>query len=162
MNEDEMKILKLMNEMTARTDMNEFAKKLGLSSADIMQQMQDLAKEGYLRKIGTGFAITEKGKMTLKAMMTLPEGKEFRFYLALGQPTNLYARTINEFRHHALGVDVASLEFHLYRGDLENWFRTSVAEPSFAEELVKIRKTNLRGEELRKAILKAVDIKFGV
>jgi len=158
--EERMKILKFMNEMTTRTDINEFARKIGLTSAQIMQHMQELAKEGYLKKVGNGFAITEKGRNALKALTPLPENLTFRFYIALGQPLSLHARTVKELRDAALKVDATSLEFHLYRGDFENWFRTSVADPAFADELAKTGKKNLKGEELRKALLKALDDNF--
>ncbi len=148
--------------MTTRTDMNEFAKKLGLSSTQIMQQMQELAKEGYLKKVGSGFSITNKGKTTLKAATPVHENQKFQFYLALGKPTNFYALTVEEFRDGTLKVDAASLEFHFSRGDFENWFRTSIGEPLFADELAKVGKMNLRGEELRKAVLKALDVKFNL
>jgi len=149
-----------MSEMKTRIDMGEFARKVGLSSAQIAQHMQDLASAGYLKKVGGGFAITEKGKAALKYETVLPENSKFRFYLSEGNPTDFYAASVKEFRENVLKVDAAALEFHLNRGDFENWFQSSIADSSFADELVKIKKMNLSGEELRKAILKAIDLKY--
>ncbi len=122
--------------------------------------MQDLAGQGYLKKVGGGFAITPKGKGVLKYEEILPENLKFHFYLAEGTPTNLQAGSVREFRENVLKAEAASLEFHLNRGDFENWFRTSIVDFPFTDELAKIKKMNLSGEELRKAILKAVDLKY--
>ena len=160
--DEKLKILKFMSEMTARVDTNEFAQKVGLAPPHLIQFMQELSKEGYLKKVGGGFAITEKGKTALKAVTPLPEKLRFKFFLDLGKPADVHAATVKEFREDVFKVSETSLEFHLYRGDFENWFRTAVGDSAFADELAKIKKTNLKGEELRKALLKAVDLKFGV
>jgi DNA-binding Lrp family transcriptional regulator len=157
-----MKILKFMSEMTVRTDMNEFAHKMGLSPNEILQDMQDLAKEGFLKKIGGGYAITEKGKAILRAFTAVPENMRFQFYTSLGNPTSLSAGSIKEFHDAALKVDADSLEFHLYRGDFENWFRTAINDEDFAGELATIKKTDLKGEELKKAIVKATNLKYNL
>ena len=162
MNEAQTKILKFMSEMTARTDMNEFARKLGLTQGQILQDMQELAKEGFLKKIGSGYAVTDKGKMALRVVAPVAEELKFEFYTSTGNPTGLSARSIKEFHDVALDVDSVSLEFHLYRGDFENWFRTTMVDLAFADELAIIRKTDLRGEELKKAIAKATSLKYSL
>jgi hypothetical protein len=159
--EEQMKILKAVNEMTTRTDMNEFAKKIGLTPAQIMQQMQELSCVGYLKKVGGGFAITEKGKNAIKSVTLLSENLKFQFYLGLGEPTDFLAKTVKEFFDDTLKVDAKSLEFHVYRGDFENWFRTAVSDLAFADELAKIKKKNLKGEELRKALTAALEQRYG-
>lgn len=160
--EEQMRILKFMNEMTGRVDMNEFAKKMGLTSSQIMQHMQELAQEGFLKKVGGGFAITEKGKNALKVAAPVPGNMRFNFYIAIGQPTGMSAETIREFHDLVLKVDVASLEFHLGRGDFENWFRLAVVDAGFADELVKMKKADLKGEDLRKAIAKAAEARYSL
>jgi DNA-binding Lrp family transcriptional regulator len=160
--EAQMKILKFMSEMTARTDMNEFANKMGLTPNEILKDMQELAKEGFLKKIGGGYALTEKGKTALRAFTPVQENMRFQFYTGLGHSTGLSAGNVIEFRDAALKVDVTSLEFHLYRGDFETWFRTAINDEAFADELTTIRKTDLRGEELKKAIAKATNLKYNL
>ncbi len=59
-------------------------------------------------------------------------------------------------------MDADSLEFHLYRGDFENWFRTTLNDEVFADELATIKKTDLKGEELKKAIAKATNLKYNL
>ena len=90
-----MKILKFMNEMTGHVDMSEFAKKTGLTSTQIAQDMQSLAKDGYLKKVGGGFTITAKGKDALKATAVLPSNLRFEFYLLFVNPP-VYRRLLSK------------------------------------------------------------------
>jgi predicted transcriptional regulator len=158
--DEQFRILKFMSEMTARTDTNAFSQKMGLTSAQLVHYMHELVKQGYLKKVGEGFAMTEKGKKALKSVKPLPENLRFQFYIAVGEPTNLHAASVKEFHDHVLKVDAVSLEFHVYRGDFENWFQTAVSDAAFSEELSKLKKKNLRGEELRKALTKAIEAEF--
>ena len=158
--EEQITILKFMNEMTGHVDMNEFAKKTGLTSNSIVQHMQELAKEGFLKKVGSGFSITDKGKRTLKAVAPLPANMRFNFYVAVGQPTSLSAGSVKEFHDLALKVNLTSLEFHVGRGDFENWFGTAVGDAGLADEFAKMKKKGLMGEDLKEAIVKAVDSKY--
>ena len=146
--------------MTGHVDISEFARRLGSSSDQIIQQMQTLAKDGFLKKVGGGFAVTEKGKGILKATKIVPSNMRFDFYLAIGQPVGISAGSVKEFHDVASTVNTISLEFHLYRGDFENWFQTVIGDTGFADELAKLKKTNLKDEELRKAIVKAVELRY--
>jgi hypothetical protein len=161
--EEQMKILKLMSEMTSRIDMTEFSKKMGLTTNQIMLQMQALAKDGFLKKVGGGFGITEKGKIAVKAYAPVPWDMRFNFYLAIGQPAGVSAGSIKEFHDLALKVDAASLEFHLGRDDFENWFRNAAGDAGFADEFVKMKKGGvLKGEDLRKTIAKATETRYSL
>jgi DNA-binding Lrp family transcriptional regulator len=159
--EEQTKILKFMSEMTGRVDMNEFAKKMGLTSSQIIEEMQELTKEGFLKKIGGGFALTEKGRTALKGSASVAWNMRFNFYTAVDQPTGVSAGSIKEFHDLLLRLNVTSLEFHLYRGDFENWFKNAAGDPTFADELAKIKKTGLKSEELRKAIAKIAEARYG-
>ena len=160
--EEQMRILKFMSEVTGRTDMTDFAKKMGLTVNQTMDRVKALAEDGLVKKVGSGYAITEKGKIALKAVAPLSPNMKYEFYAAIGQPAGFAAESVKQFYVSALNVPVASLEFHLYRGDFENWFRSAVADPEFAEELANIKKANLKGEELRKAIKKAAELRYSL
>ena len=160
--EEQTKILKFMNEMTGHVDMNEFAKKTDLIPIQIGENMQVLAKQGFLRKVGGGFSITEKGKRALKAVTSLPVNLRFNFYFAVGHPMGVSAGTVKEFHALVSKLNIVSIEFHLARGDFENWFRTAVDDVALADELAKIKKTELTGEDLRKAIVKALEVKYSL
>ena len=86
-----------MSEATNRMDINMFAKKVNLNPNQTIQQMQELAKEGFLQKVGSGYGITEKGKAALKAFTPVPEEMAFHFYCGINQPTDLTAKTLEEF-----------------------------------------------------------------
>jgi predicted transcriptional regulator len=162
MHEEQFKILKVMSEVTSRMDMNEFAHKTGLTPTQTVEYMQQLAKEGYLRKVGGGYTITEKGKTALKAVAPLPENMRFQFYVALNHSTALSAGNVKEFSEAVASVDAVSLEFHVGRGDFETWFKEAVKDPAFAAELAKIAKTELKDEELRQALLKALQLRYSL
>lgn len=162
MTEEETKILRLMNEITSRTDMSEFAKKTNLTPDQIVTHMQQLAKKGLLKKVGGGFAMTEKGKNVLKADVLVPENKKFHFYVAIDHPIGVSAGTIKEFYELTSKIDSASLEFHLYRGDFENWFRTTADDTTFADKLAEMKQDSLNGEELRKTMVKAAKLRFAL
>lgn len=160
--EEQARILRFMSEMTARIDTNEFSRKLELTPTELMQHMQQMAKEGLLKKVSGGFALTEKAKIALKVSSPVSGNMRFNFYTALDQPMCVSAGSVKEFYDLALKVNEASLEFHLCRGDFENWFSAAVGDSVFAAELAKIKKRNLKGEDLRKAIVKGLEARYSL
>ncbi len=162
MKEEQFKVLKMMSEATSRMDLNMFAKKVNLSPNQTIQQIQELAKEGFLQKIGNGYGITEKGKVALKVLTPVPEEMGFHFYIGINQPTDLNSQTLEEFYIAIKHVSVVSLEFHLYRGDFELWLKEACKEPELAKEIEGIKGKGLVGEELRAEILKVLNSKYGV
>ena len=162
MKEAQFKVLKTMSEATSRMDLNMFAKKVNLNPNQTMGQIQELAKEGFLQKIGSGYGITEKGKAALKALTPVPEEMGFHFYLGNNQPADLNSQTLEEFYMVINQVSAVSLEFHLYRGDFELWLKEACKEPELAKEIGGIKAKGLIGEELRTEILKLLDSKYGI
>ncbi len=94
---EQVKILKLMSEITQRIDTNEFARRLDLTPSELMQHMQLMAKEGLLRKSGGGFGISDRGRLALKAETPVDSNKRFHFYLELDRPTGEAASSVKEF-----------------------------------------------------------------
>jgi len=160
--EEQFKVLKTMSEATNRMDINMFAKKVNLEPNQTIHQIHELAKEGFLQKVGSGFGITAKGKAALKAFTAVPEEMGFHFYNGINQPTDLTAYTLEEFYKIIKQVSVGSIEFHLYRGDFEKWLKEVCKEPEFAEEVGAIKAANLKGEELRDKLLKDLNAKYGI
>jgi Mn-dependent DtxR family transcriptional regulator len=152
-----LKVLKVMGEVTHRMDLAEFAQLVDLSADEVLQCIQDLAKTGYLKKSGGGYGITAKGKAVLKAQLPVAEGLEFRFYLDFGQPADAVAKSLKEFYEAVKAVDVASLEFHVYRGDFANWVRDVLKDEVLAEDFEDARQQELKGEGLRKRIVWLID-----
>ena len=160
MKPEQLKVLKVMSEVTHKMDLNEFARMVELNSNDTLQCITDLAKAGHLKKSGSGYGITEKGKAVLKAQIPVADGLEFRFYVEVGQPTGTSARSLKEFYETVKTIDAASLEFHLYRGDFVNWVQAAVKDEDFAGELESVRQSELTGESLRKRIAWVIEKRY--
>ena len=150
-----------MNKITHSTDMDEFLRMVGLSFAELAETLKELAKDGFVTKTGKGYAIADKGKLTLNVFSKLPEDKAFHFYVGIDQPVGVSARSVKEFYDVVGTVAPGSLEFHLEREDFENWFKTTVEDDEFARELAGLRQTGLNGEALRKQILLNLQARFG-
>src|SRR5665647_3092229 len=121
--EEHIKILKTMNEATNRMDMNMFAQAVNLSPNQTIAEVQELAKEGFLRKVGGGFGLTEKGRTALKMFTSVSSEMSFNFYIEIDKPMGFTAHSMEEFYKFVKQVVVDSIEFHLYRGDFENWLK---------------------------------------
>jgi predicted transcriptional regulator len=158
----QVKILKTMNEATNRMDLTMFAQAVNLSPNQAIAEVQQLASEGFLRKVGGGFGLTEKGKNTLKIFASVPSEMGFNFYVGVDKPLGFSALSLEEFYRYIKQVTSDSLEFHLYRGDFENWLRDVFKDTKLAKIVGSFKVDELKGEELRKAFLKAIDEKYGV
>ena len=162
MKEEHIKILKTMNEATNRMDINMFAQAVNLTPNQTLAQVQELAREGFLRKVGGGFGLTEKGKNALKAYAPVLPEIAFNFYVNIDKPLDFSAQSLGEFYREVREVCSDAIEFHLYRGDFENWLRDVCRDSELAEAFGAVKAEGLKGEDLRRALLKAVDAKYGV
>jgi len=160
--EEQFRVLKTICEATNRMDLNMFAQKVNLTPTQTIQQIQELAKKGFLRKVGGGYGIDEKGKTLLKAFTPVPEEMGFHFFYSINQPTDFSAQTLEEFYRFIKQVRVDSIEFHLYRSDFENWLKQTCKEPELAKEIGSIKAARLKGEYLRKELLKVLDAKYDI
>ncbi len=57
--------------------------------------------------------------------------------------------SLEEFVTKIKEVDVKSLEFHLYRGDLEKWVADVLEDPSLAQAIRSIQNFKPVGDSLR-------------
>jgi len=138
-----------------------FAEAVNLTANQVIEKIQELTKEGFLRKVGGGYGLTEKGKNVLKIFSSLPRERTFNFYVNVDKPLGFSASTLAEFYRYVKQVTSDSIEFHLFRGDLENWLREAVNDSELSEVIGGLRTEELKGETLRKEILKAIDDKYG-
>jgi predicted transcriptional regulator len=159
--EELLRVLKIMSEATSRLDLNEFARIVGLNPNRTVEHLQELVKAGFVRKVGGGYGVTEKGRVALKTLTLVPRDMEFQFYTGIGRPTGFAAKSLNDFYETVKHVAVDSLEFHVYRGDFENWTRTVLKDAAFADEFKNMQKMQLKGEDLRKEIIKAAEARYG-
>jgi len=154
--EDQLKVLKVMNEVTSRMDLNAFAQMVGLNPNQTIEHVKELVNAGLVRKIGGGYGITEKGKAILKAITPVSKDMAFHFYTDVGHPTGFSAESLKEFYEIIKRVTVESLEFHLYRGDFENWINAAFKDAALAGKLASLKNSGLKGEELKKEIVAAI------
>jgi len=159
--EESLKVLQIMNEVTSRTDLNGFAQMVGLTPNQTIEQIHELLNEGFVRKSGGGYGITEKGKAAIKAFTKVPDEAKFHFYNGMEQPTEFKAGSIQSFYAAVKQVPAESLAFHLSRGDFENWLRGEIQDAALADELAKIKNVGLEGEDLRKELLNVIEAKYG-
>jgi len=90
-----------------------------------------------------------KDKLEIKALKTVPREKAFYFFTSIGNYTGESASSLKEFMEKINEVNVKSLEFHLYRGDFERWINDVLEDAFLAEEIGKLKRANLTGENLR-------------
>jgi hypothetical protein len=93
---------------------------------------------------------------------TVPSEMSLLFYVEVDRPIGFTAHSMEEFYRLVKQVVVDSLEFHLYRGDFENWLKDACKDLELAEAFVVLKTEELKGEDLRNALLKAIDAKYGV
>jgi len=91
-------------------------------------------------------------KKSPKAPSSVPPQKAFYFYRDIGAPTGKSASSLEEFSHQLETVDANSIEFHVKRGDFENWIRDIFHNNKLAKRLTTIKTLGLRGEQLRKIV----------
>jgi hypothetical protein len=87
-------------------------------------------------------------------LRSVPPQNAFYFYRAIGTPTGAAARNLPDFLGILNTIDLASLQFHLGRGDFENWVKM-LGDNTLAKQLADLKEKKLRGEDLR---LQVVDI----
>jgi hypothetical protein len=130
-----------------------------------------LIKMGYVSLPEKGmYAITEKGKRAMgipettkeKAAAILayaPHDKAFSFYITIGNPLSLHAHNLRDFANKLDKADVASVEFHLQRGDFEVWFK-GLGDEELAKKTALLKKRNVTGENLRKQLREIVEQRY--
>ncbi|MEM2937280.1 MAG: alpha-amylase [Candidatus Bathyarchaeia archaeon] len=86
----------------------------------------------------------------------------FLFYRGVGEEnyTGVMAWSLQGFLKALEHVDVESMEFHSNRGDFEKWAESSLRDENLAEKFAKVRLSGLKGQKLRKAIIKVVRGRF--
>jgi len=86
----------------------------------------------------------------------------FLFYDGVGENhfTGSMAWSLKGFKQALQKTSTKSLEFHNSRGDFEKWVENSLHDKTLKEELRKIRLSKMKGEILRKSLIKTVKERF--
>lgn len=88
-------------------------------------------------------------------LRSVPPQNAFYFYRAIGTPTGAAARNLPDFLGILDSIDLASLQFHLGRGDFENWLKM-LGDDVLAKQIAALKDRKLRGEDLRMQLVDAV------
>jgi hypothetical protein len=130
-----------------------------------------LIKMGYIAMPEKGlYALTEKGKRTLgipettkeKAVAILayaPHEKAFNFYVTFGKPLSIHAHSLRDFANKLDRADIASVEFHIQRGDFEAWFK-GLGDEDLSKRTTILKKRIAVGEILRKQLHDIVEQRY--
>jgi len=159
--DEQLRILKTMQEATNRMDFNTFSQAANLEPNQAIAVMQELAKEGFLQRNGNAFHLTDKGKNAIKITQRYPD-KSFQFYVDVEKPLGIFAQSLEEFYRQIKQVCSDSLDFHLYRGDFEKWIRDVLGDNELADEVSNLKELKLNGEELRKDLAKTIDSRYRI
>ncbi len=82
-------------------------------------------------------------------LRTLPRDKAFYFFTSIGNYTGESAASLEDFVKKILGVNVKSLEFHLYRGDFERWIADTLEDNVLANKIEQLKELKAIGIDLR-------------
>jgi len=91
----------------------------------------------------------------VKILSTVPEGKGFHFFTALGQNTDETATSLEMFAQKLERIDANSVNFHFKRKDFQNWIQTTVGDGVLAGRISKVNE-QLTVEDLRSELVKIV------
>jgi hypothetical protein len=152
-------------------DAADIAKEAKKEFQPVKMHLLGLIRMGYVSSPSKGhFIITAQGKKALglpevtkeKATQILayaPHDKSFNFYKSVDNPLGVHAHNLRDFTTKIDKVDIASLEFHIKRGDFEAWFK-SLGDEELVKKMALIKQRNMTGEHLRDHMHEAVDKHF--
>jgi len=88
-------------------------------------------------------------KSAQRILRRLPRENAFYFFTSIGNYTGASADSLEEFVKKILEVNVKSLEFHLYRGDLQKWIEGTLEDKALSDEIKVLQQSKPLGDELR-------------
>jgi hypothetical protein len=137
----------------------------------VMMHLLGLQKMGYVSSPEKGlYRITTAGKKALgipeitkeKAAAILayaPHDKAFHFYATVGKPLSLHAHNLRDFATKIDKADPISIDFHLKRGDFENWFK-GLGDEELVKKTALLKKRNLTDNQTREQFHGIVDKRY--
>jgi len=92
-------------------------------------------------------------------LKTVPNGKEFHFYISIGNSTREIATSLENFEAKLRIVPADSVKFHLQRGDFQKWVENILGDYELARRISQIKLT-VPIEDLRKELLAIVQTRI--
>jgi hypothetical protein len=84
-----------------------------------------------------------------RILRTLSRENAFYFFTSVGNYTGQRAMSLEEFATKIREVKIASLEFHLYRGDFEKWIDEVLEDNILTERISAVKLLEPVGNTLR-------------
>jgi hypothetical protein len=88
-----------------------------------------------------------------RILRTLSRENAFYFFTSLGNYTGQRAMSLEEFEDNIRDIKIASLEFHLYRGDFEKWMANALADKELTRRIGDLKHLQPVGNALRDQLL---------
>lgn len=102
------------------------------------------------------FTLKEREVMKIGSLdVKQPRLFSFKFYKDVNSPLGVEARNLLELLEAIEQVPVEALEFHLSRGDIQEWLEVVLGDDELAREVDRI--SNLRGETLRARLREVIE-----
>jgi len=156
MNSERLRIVQALSEFDAPVDVDELVARSGLSRGKVLGNLPRLCIDGFVVKSGRLYALTKRGRAVIGELEPVPENNGFHFYLEEDKYTGLTAHSLKDFYEVMRKVDLKSLEFHIQRGDFENWIREVLRDEELAGEIAELRNTAISGDVLRDKLCESV------
>ena len=145
----------------------QIAEETGNKLNSTMMHLIWLVRAGYVVVPEKGqYMITNEGKKALgipevtretaiSILLQPQRDKAFQFYASLDKPLSFFADGIQDFLEKIPQVPTQSLEFHLERGDFENWF-DCLGDIELSKKTAILRDRKIAGERLREMLREIV------
>jgi hypothetical protein len=95
-----------------------------------------------------------------RILRTLSRENAFYFFTSVGNYTGQRAMSLEEFAGKIREVEIASLEFHLYRGDFEKWVADVLEDKELKRRISYLKHLKPVGNTLRDQLLFTVSKRF--
>ena len=82
----------------------------------------------------------------IRILRKVDDTQAFYFYKALGVYTGEKANSLEEFLQNIKTIDAESLEFHLYRQDIEKWIASTLGDADLARKIKALRDQKITTE----------------
>jgi hypothetical protein len=88
-----------------------------------------------------------------RILRTLSRENAFYFFTSVGNYTGQRAMSLEEFAGKIKEIEIASLEFHLYRGDFEKWVADVLKDKELKRRISDLKHLKPVGNTLRDQLL---------
>ena len=153
---ERLKIVQALDKLDVAVSIDKIAVEAGLSRGKVLGNLSRLCVNRLVDKCGKLYAVTERGRVILKEVESVPYDKAFYFSFGENKPTGHVARSLREFYDIAKTIDPESLMFHLRRGDFEKWITGVFGDRESAAEIANLRLSEVSGDDLRNKLYESI------